>query len=367
MEIGGDVSFFGNRLFVGLTYFKQETTDAILPVDVSPSTGFTSELANAGTFENKGLELTGALRAIDRPDFQWTVEGQWATNESCVKSLGGTEEISLSGFVGGASSAVAQVNGSCYAIGHLFGSDFIRFGNGAISDEGFDIDRQFSGSSPGAVYIGVDGYPQLDPRMRPVEDPNPDWTASVRNTFTLFNNLTVTGLIDIRHGGYMWNGTKGALYFFGAHQDTEPYHSDGCMVVFGRSNEGCDSNATLPNESVAGPGVGQSVLMDQSYFQGGAGSGLTGPFSQFVEEAGFVKLRDISVSYVLRDQDWLSRLGISNAVITVSGRNIMTWTDYTGIDPESNLSGQTLGRGLEYFNNPQTRSMVVNLTLNRNR
>jgi hypothetical protein len=86
-----------------------------------------------------------------------------------------------------------------------------------------------------------------------------------------------------------------------------------------------------------------------------------------VEEAGFVKLRDISLSYMVRDQDWLSRIGFSNAVLTVSGRNLKTWTDYTGIDPESNLNGQTLGRGLEYFNNPQTRSFVFGLTLNRNR
>jgi hypothetical protein len=49
----------------------------------------------------------------------------------------------------------------------------------------------------------------------------------------------------------------------------------------------------------------------------------------------------------------------------VSGRNLITWTDYTGIDPESNLNGQTLGRGLEYFNNPQIRSFGLNFTLTR--
>jgi hypothetical protein len=108
------------------------------------------------------------------------------------------------------------------------------------------------------------------------------------------------------------------------------------------------------------------VLIEESWFWGGDGSGFTGPSSQFVEEAGFVKLRDISISYMLRDQDWLNRIGMSNAILTVSGRNLKTWTDYTGIDPESNLTFGT-GRGLDYFNNPQTRSYVFGITLNRNR
>ncbi len=372
-EFGTDLAFFDNRLSFGVTYYKQKTTDAILRIDVPPSTGYFNKYANAAEFENEGYELTAALAAINMDNFQWRIEGQWATNESCVLDLAGTEEQGLTGFTGSTSSVIApdrDENGNitkCYQIGHLFGDDFIRFGTGAESDEGHDIDNDFSGWQEGDIYIGEDGYPQYDPRERPAGDPNPDWTASIRNTFTVFNNLTITGLIDIKHGGMMWNGTKGGLYYFGTHKDTEPYHGAGCMVVFGESNPGCDSNATIPGKRVAGPGAGQSVLVDEDYFTGNIGSGFTGPFSQFIEDAGFVKLRDISVSYTIRDQEWLERIGFSNAILTVAGRNLKTWTDYTGIDPESNLNGQTLGRGLEYFNNPQTRSFVFGLTLNRNR
>jgi TonB-linked SusC/RagA family outer membrane protein len=372
-EGGIDIAFFDNRLSFGLTYYTQKTTDAILQIDVPPSTGFFSKYANAAEFENDGFEITAAVAAINQPNFQWRIEGQWATNESCVLSLAGTEEIGLTGFTGSTSSVVAPKLDDagniveCYQIGTLFGDDFIRFGNSAVSDEGYNIDTQFPGWQEGDVYIGDDGYPQYDPRERVAADPNPDWTASIRNTFTLFENLTISGLIDIKKGGSMWNGTKGALYYFGAHKDTEPYHGDGCMAVFGQKNPGCDSNATIPGQSVWGPGAGQSVLVEESYFWGNIGSGFTGPFSQFIEDAGFIKLRDVSVSYTVRDQEWLERIGFSNAILSVSGRNLWTDTDYTGIDPESNLNGQTLGRGLEYFNNPQTRSFVFGLTLNRTR
>ncbi|GMR13934.1 MAG: SusC/RagA family TonB-linked outer membrane protein [Gemmatimonadota bacterium] len=370
-EFGADLAFFDNRLSLGATYYYQKTTDAILRVDVPPSTGFNSKFANAAEFENRGFELTASLSAIDTRSVQWAIEGQWARNRSCVLNLAGTEEIGLSGFSGGTSSVVAPKRDAagnitkCYSIGALFGDDFIRFGNGSRSDGGVMIDDAYPGWQAGDIFIGPDGFPQYDPQERVAGDPNPDWTASIRNTITVFDNLRISGLIDIKKGGDMWNGTKGALYYFGAHKDTEPYHGDGAPVVFGAEGPN-SSNATIPGQSVFGPGAGQTVTVGGSYFWGNIGSGFTGPFSQFVEPAGYVKLRDISISYTLRNQDWMDRLGFSSAILTLSGRNLKTWTDYTGIDPESNLNGQSLGRGLEYFNNPQTRSFVVGVTLNRN-
>ena len=120
------------------------------------------------------------------------------------------------------------------------------------------------------------------------------------------------------------------------------------------------------DENVAGPGAGTAVPINwMTWYWDGIGSGFTGPSRQFIEKAGFVKLRDISLAYTIRDQGWLTRMGFTSLDVQVSGRNLKTWTDYTGIDPESNLNGQTLGRGLEYFNNPQTRSFAINFTLAR--
>jgi hypothetical protein len=97
-----------------------------------------------------------------------------------------------------------------------------------------------------------------------------------------------------------------------------------------------------------------------------------------IEDASFVKLRDISVSYSIGGNAdnastalsrsfarWLGGLGLSTVDLTVSGRNLKTWTDYTGIDPESNLTNQSIGRGIDYFNNPQTRTFIFTVNLNR--
>jgi len=87
--------------------------------------------------------------------------------------------------------------------------------------------------------------------------------------------------------------------------------------------------------------------------------------SQFVEPGGYTKLREVSVAYSL-DQDWVKSWGFSSIDLRLSGRNLYTWTKYRGIDPEANLAGAAvLIQGVDYFNNPQTRSFVISLGLNR--
>jgi hypothetical protein len=189
-------------------------------------------------------------------------------------------------------------------------------------------------------------------------DANPDWTASFRNTLTLGSSLSISGLVDIKRHGDVWNGTKGALYFFGTHADMVPYQGAGKNEIFGETY--------MAEKGAAGPGAGKEVPLNwATWFWNGIGSSFTGPSSQGIEDGGFVKLRDISVTYSVRNQSWLTNAGFSGVDISLSGRNLKTWTDYTGIDPESNLNNQTLGRGVDYFNNPQTRSYVVNFTLTR--
>jgi hypothetical protein len=108
-----------------------------------------------------------------------------------------------------------------------------------------------------------------------------------------------------------------------------------------------------------------AVPLNEAWFTG-AGGVFNGPVSQFLEDASFVKLREISLGYTL-DDPWVSRtLGFSSIEIRVTGRNLHTWTSYTGIDPETSLLGSaTAVSGVDYFNNPQSRSFIFSLTLNR--
>jgi hypothetical protein len=170
------------------------------------------------------------------------------------------------------------------------------------------------------------------------------------------NRFTIGGLLDIRQGGDNHNGTIGALDHFGTSKRSQEAR-DGGNFVFG--------DTWFQEETVAGPGVGAGVPLDEAWFTGSGGI-FNGATSQFVEDGSFVKLREISLGYTF-DQPWVSRvLGFSSLELRVAGRNLHTWTDYSGVDPETSLLGAASPvRGIDYFNNPQSRSYVFSLTLNR--
>jgi hypothetical protein len=199
----------------------------------------------------------------------------------------------------------------------------------------------------------------VDPTNRIIADPSPDWTGSARTSLNFRRNLTLSALVDVKQGGEVWNGTKGALYNFGTHKETEFRYVD---VVFGQSYMPACPRCS---GTVAGPGVGTTVTLDESWYQGD-GSGFGAVSRQFVEDGSYVKLREISLTYSLNNPIFFRGLGLSNIDFRLAGRNLKTWTDYSGIDPETNLAGAEWGnRGIDYFNNPQTRSLVFSIGLNR--
>ena len=106
-------------------------------------------------------------------------------------------------------------------------------------------------------------------------------------------------------------------------------------------------------------------MLDEDTWFGNLGNWFVGPGSQFIEDGTFLKLREVSVQPTQLTAPFVQRAGFSSVDIRLAGRNLWTKTDYTGIDPEANLGGATSSRGNEYFNNPQSRSMVFSFAFNR--
>ncbi len=357
-EVGIDLAFLDSRISLGAVYYDQKTEDAIFNLPVAQSTGFDSAPLNAADFKNRGWEFQLGVVPFRGRTFTWEIDAYGGTLESITLDLSGTEELGLSGFSSARSSLAQDICGPSQdepcPYGVLFGDDMTKFGRGLNADVDCNpatpdasIDAAFPNATPGALYIGCDGFPFSDGQQRTLGDPNASWNGGVRNTFTIIENLRLSALVDWRTERDMWNGTKGALAFFGAHAETLPFHGEGSQFTF----EGF------------GPGAGESVLVEESWFWGGNGSGFTGGTQFFIEKASYVKLRDVSLRYALSNVGRF--LGFTRAEFSFTGRNLVTWTDYTGMDPESNLSGQNNGRGLEYFNAPRIRSYVFQINLIR--
>ena len=107
-----------------------------------------------------------------------------------------------------------------------------------------------------------------------------------------------------------------------------------------------------------GPGADKVVEIGQNWFHLGLGSGFASMAAQFIEDPSFAKLREIALEYTV-PPGIPERLGLTGMNLRVAGRSLKTWTDYTGLDPETSLTG-TLGgiRGYDYFNNPQSRQWI---------
>jgi hypothetical protein len=297
---------------------------------------------------------------------------QYGRNKGNVTSLGGAQIFDLGEGFGASSAEGADVIG--YAPGVIIGTGFVRCGRGTqIPVPGIagglvaqDIDALCSATPGGykknALFLGPNGLPVADPEVRVIGDPHPKYTMSYTSSLKIMNRVTLSGLLDVKKGGTQYNGTRGALYVFGTHIDTDRRSGTGTYGV---------DYDTKAYPDVAGPGKGVTGLKTPQDWENwmsirGTGGGFTGPSEQFMEDAGWVKLREIGLTLSL-DQPFLKNLtGFSSADIRIAGRNLRTWTKYRGLDPEVNNAGaEFLTQGLDWFANPQSRSFVLSFSLNR--
>jgi len=355
-EFGTDLELLNQRIGLSATYYDKQSRDVILPITANAfATGATSLTTNAAAISNKGVELSLDLRPYSSKNADWTVDIKYSKNNGKVLSLAGQQIYEFNPPQGDAGGYGGAAIG--YAPGILLGNDFARCGRGLVIN-GTDIDAGCGSARSGALYLAANGQPITDPTLRVIADPNPKYMVSYGSTVKLWNKLTFSTLFDSHIGGQVFNSTLGGLTRFGD-----------AAVTLDRDQQGIFGKNVLTNvyPAVAGPGAGVvafSTPTDWQNWYSVQGSNL-GPGFQFVEDGSFVKWRELSVSYTI-DAPFVQRTGFTSLDVRLAGRNLHTWTKYTGTDPETSLEGgYNLTQGVDYFNMPQTRSVVLSFSLNR--
>jgi TonB-linked SusC/RagA family outer membrane protein len=338
-EAGFDISLLENLLGLNFTYYNSRGIDQIFNVPIASSTGYWREVMNAGEISNKGVELTLNATPVNIGSFKWDLSLNFSTNKNMVEKLADSvDNIFIGGFQG---SSIRAVAGKPY--GTIFGFGWLRDANGKVV---IDDDKTSGGY----------GFPILNPLEKDFGSSNPDWLMGFRNSLT-WEGLTFSFLIDVKKGGVLWNGTKGALYYFGTAKETE---IRGSSKVFTGVKGHYDANGKLVTSGAAND---VSVPLDQNWLAFGNGNGFYGSNTEdFIEDAGWVRLRELSLSYQL-PKTLLESTPFSEVIVTFTGHNLWLSTKYTGVDPETNLMGAFNAQGLDYFNMPGTRTYTVSLNV----
>ncbi|MFN3299022.1 MAG: SusC/RagA family TonB-linked outer membrane protein [Sediminibacterium sp.] len=335
LEFGTDLRFFNNKVSLGFTIYKNETKDALISVTQSPATGFNTIYANAGTIENKGIEIDLGYNVFKKKDWSLDLNLNWTRNRNLVTYLANTGSINLGGSNGISSRAVEG-----YALGALFSNKFQR-----------DVSGKYS--------LDANGFPILDPVAGVIGDPNPDWRGAFG--FNLkYKNFYLNGLFEHSEGGDVVNGTEAVLLDYGTSAATGFERTSDAPL---KTYRGTTIAAGTPFRGNIHDFGGGKVALDQSWYTGPGGFfGNIG--EQFVEDATWTRIREISVGVNLKNK-WLNKkIGVNSIELELSGRNLLLISKVNGYDPDANNSGTTSGRGVVYFVNPPTRSFLATIKLN---
>ncbi|WP_162944567.1 SusC/RagA family TonB-linked outer membrane protein [Flavisolibacter nicotianae] len=355
-EAGLELGFLRSRINLSATYYYSKTTDAIFTVPFTYSTGFASQLLNAGVITNRGVELSLNTNPVRGRNFNWDLNLNWSLNRNKVEKLyPGIDKVLIAGFQNG---EIDAFEGKPF--GQIYGSVYQRAST--TTDNGKNIPTgdlliNDDKSSPGY------GMPIVAAKNAIIGDINPDWQGAVINNFS-FKGLSLNVQIDVRRGGDIWNGTRGAISYFGTSKETE---SRGTTKMFSGLSGHLNAAGEVVHfdangNEVSGPGSANNatVALNQYYWQN-VGSSFIGPSEPDVEDGSFVKLRQVGLTYALP----ASLLGKTFRSLTLSvfANNIILHTRYTGVDPETSLAGPANGQGLDYFNNPGTRNYGIRLNV----
>jgi outer membrane receptor protein involved in Fe transport len=313
LEFGTDMAFANNRIGIQFNYYIKRVSDLLISRVVAPTTGFSSLLDNFGSLENKGFEVVLNVAPVRKKDFRWDATAIFNHNRNKAVKIG--QALTLLSTNGGAPVAILEGQ----PIGVFYGIFFAR-DNGAQVKNAAGIPLQERGiqNSPLSYTPQRDanGLPSGAVLRKVIGDPNPDYTAS------LVNDL-----------GYK----KFSLHIqLDAVQGLQVFNADW------RTRQGVGNGKVAEQE-------------DNGQIPRGYILGVYGIEEWRIDDGSFVKLREVSLSYVF------GKIKIFRDItVSLSGRNLISWDKYKGYDPEVNAGGQsTILRGIDFGSVPIPRTFSL--------
>lgn len=346
VELGMEMQFFKRRLGFDVTVYDTKTTDQIINLPISVSTGYSATVFNAGRIDNKGIEVSLNATPLKTQDFSWDINANFAKNRSEVVDLNGVDNLLLTNGYQGGVQLVARV-GEAY--GALYGTDYVY------------VNGQRVVTSPGATGLGGGLWAKSD--KKEIGNITPDWTGGVRNTFS-YKGFAMSFLIDVQKGGDTFStdllyGQSGGLYDY---TSDISYRDPANVVLQGVYANGQVNTTPLGGFRLVGGNMVR-VRNANNYYSYQPNGYNNAPNSEFVYDASYVKLREASISYSL-PKSILSGWFVNDLTFSIVGRNLWIIHKNTPmVDPEAGVGGGLRSRGNSIGILPTTRDIGFNLTV----
>ena len=312
-ETGVELQFFKNRLGIDFNYYKLRSERQIILPRLSYGSGSVLRMMNGGVVENKGIEVQLTGSPIKKRDFNWDLTLNFTRNRGKVLSI--AEELPE------LYESDSQVLGSVRSAVHPGAS------TGALSGTRFD--RNIYGD---IIINPANGLPYVptDTRYYPIGDRTPKFNLGIVNRFN-YKNFNLSFLWDLRYGGDVLNGTEYQSYTRGISLKTLDREEP--RIVTGVLKDGLENSANpTPNTIAVTP-----------YFNSLYYTTNVAPEMFIERNIKTLRLRDITLGYdfpssFTKRVKFIQSLG---AFVTLT--DVVLITNYSGMDPDSNLNNASVG------------------------
>jgi hypothetical protein len=319
IEIGVDLGFFNSRLNIQTNIYNKKVEDLLINRFIAPTRGFSSLLDNFGSLENKGFEIVINAQPIQNKNVNWSLTAIYNHNRNKAVKIG--QALTLLSTNSGAPVAIIEGQPIGIFYGAFFavdaGGTAVKNGSGFIQGERgtqltpltYTVQRDANG-------IPISTFPLL---RKVIGDPNPDWTGSLVNELS-YKKFGLRIQLDAVQGVDVFNADF-------------------------RTRQGVGNGKEAEKE--------QRGIYPRGYI-----NNFYATVEQWrIDDGSFVKLREVSLSYAFGNFKKLKDITLG-----VSGRNLISWDDYRGYDPEVNAGGQSnILRGIDFGAVPIPKTYSVSL------
>lgn len=358
-NVGLDMGFLEQRIIISPEFYINKSSNLLLDAQLPMSSGYASMIVNAGATKNVGVDLTVNTRNIVGEKFNWNTTLTFSHNRSTVEALTG-ESVQLYEAQFGYNQSTHRL-----AVGEPIGQfyGYITEGVYQVSDFDYDAATKTYTLKEGVPYKGdrnsvqpgdwkfrnLDGNEVIDENDKTViGHASPKFYGGLNNNFT-YKNFDLSIFLTYSYGNEVLNATKLVTTKVGK-------QNSNALAVMNSGNRWMTINAegrvVTDPEELAALNAGKSIA---SWRDNEEGDKYV--HSWAVEDASFLKLSNITLGYTFPKQ-LVRKFRLSKLRIYATGNNLLTWTPYTGFDPEVSNMRSPLTPGVDFGAYPRSRSFI---------